>query len=383
MKAILVLQDGTVFEGKSIGAAGRCTGEVVFNTSMTGYQEMVTDPSYRGQILTFTYPLIGNYGANSQDIESSRAQAEGVVVKQLCREPSNWQSEFGLEEFLKEQGVVGIEGVDTRALTRQLRTHGVMMGTISTEETPEQARERLRGAPDYGMIDFCKQVSTPSPYQWNASWEPGRGQAELQFGASCRVVVVDFGVKFNILRILAELGCETVVVSCDSTAKEILRFEPDGVVFSPGPGDPALLSYGIKTIEALMKREDLPLFGICIGHQLMGWALGSRTFKLKFGHRGANHPVKHLATGKVSITSQNHGYAVEEEGLKGSGAVPSHINLNDGTIEGLDHAGLPVFSLQYHPEASPGPRDERDLFGKFLRLVVRHASERQGKPLPN
>jgi carbamoyl-phosphate synthase small subunit len=371
MKALLALEDGTVFEGESIGRAGRAVGEVVFNTSMTGYQEMLTDPSYRGQILTLTYPLIGNYGTNPTDFESAGVQVEGLVIKQLCDHPSNWQSVASLDDFLRQHGVIGIAGVDTRALTRRLRKQGVMMGAISSDETAEEALFRLRASPRYDDLDWVQRVSTRSPYQWSEDFRSGCSQARLSLESGPRVAVVDLGAKYNILRILSSHNCEVIVLPSTVSFEETMRFRPKGVVLSPGPGDPARLAGAIKTAEALLEHR-LPTFGICLGHQLLGWALGSRTFKLKFGHRGANHPVKEVATGVVSITAQNHGYAVEEEGLRGSGAIVSHINLNDGTVEGLDHRDLPVFSLQYHPEASPGPKDSRDLFAKFLRALENH-----------
>ena len=367
MKAILLLEDGTRFEGESIGCPGRCVGEVVFSTAMTGYQEMITDPSYRGQILTFTYPLIGNYGTASGDSESDRAQVQGIVVRELCEAPSNWRSESGAWEFLRKNGVVGIAGVDTRALTRVLRVRGVMMGAISTQDSTEELARLLRRTPNYGEIDFVAQVSTPRPYQFTADYEKGNVQAEFRFAEGPRVVVVDYGVKRNMLRSLLRLGCEVIVVPAGSTAQQVLALAPDGVVLSPGPGDPALLGYAIETLRGLLGKR--PVMGVCLGHQLMGWALGGKTFKLKFGHRGANHPVKDFASGRVYITSQNHGYAVDPDGLKGSEAQVTQINLNDGTVEGLDVPGLRAWSIQYHPEASPRPLDNGYLFEKFVQQL--------------
>lgn len=364
MKAILVLEDGTCFEGESIGATGRRIGEVVFSTAMTGYQEMITDPSYRGQILTFTYPLIGNYGTSPSDLESSDAHAEGIVVREICSTPSNWRSQAPLQAFLREHGVAGISGVDTRALTRRLRAHGVMMGGISTEDEPEELLERIRQATRYGEIDFVAQVSTPRPYQFTSETEAGSMQAELSFCSSPKVIVVDYGVKRNIMRSLLALGCQVIVVPAKMKADEILAMKPDGIVLSPGPGDPAALPYAIETVRGLLGKK--PVMGVCLGHQLLAWALGGKTFKLKFGHRGANHPVKDLDTGLVYITSQNHGYAVDPDSLKGSGAAVTQINLNDGTVEGLRHDELLAWSIQYHPEASPGPLDNGYLFEKFV-----------------
>jgi len=369
LKAILALEDGTCFEGVSVGATGRCVGEVVFSTAMTGYQEMITDPSYRGQILTFTYPLIGNYGTSSGDLESARPHAAGVVMRELCDAPSNWRSEGPLQTFLRENGVVGIAGVDTRALARWIRVHGVMMGAISTQDKPPELLERVKEAARYGDIDFVAQVSTPSPYQFTAVTEAGSRQTELPLSESPRIVVVDYGVKRNIMRSLLRLGCEVMVVPAKMSAEAILALRPNGIVLSPGPGDPATLPYAMETVRRLIGRK--PIMGVCLGHQLLGWAMGGRTFKLKFGHRGANHPVKDLESGRVYITSQNHGYAVDPDSLKGGAAVVTQVNLNDGTVEGLRHTELPVWSIQYHPEASPGPLDNGYLFDKFVQELAR------------
>ncbi|HLI47457.1 MAG TPA: glutamine-hydrolyzing carbamoyl-phosphate synthase small subunit [Chthonomonas sp.] len=367
-KAILVLEDGTVFEGESLGAGGYTTGEVVFNTGMTGYQEILTDPSYAHQIVTLTYPLIGNYGINPDDFESRKVQASGLVVHEVSETPSNWRAEWNLHDFLKERGIVAISKVDTRALTRALRIRGVMMGTISTEETPQQALERLRSAPRYESADLTRLVTTEQPYRWH----PG-DKAPSPFDsptaareARWRLALIDCGVKYNILRNLAALNCQVTVYPCTATASEILRENPDGIVLSPGPGDPAHLGYIVDTVRALAERK--PIMGICLGNQLLGCAFGSRTFKLKFGHRGSNHPVKDLQSGRVYITSQNHGYAVDPDKLR-DGMEVAQINLNDGTVEGLRHRELPIFSIQYHPEASPGPNDSANLFRKFIEIL--------------
>lgn len=365
-KSILVLSDGTTFEGESLGASGTTLGEAVFSTCMTGYQEMLTDPSFAGQLLTMTYPLIGNYGVAPQDFESRGVQVAGFIIKHLCDHPSNWRKVGSLDEFLGGHGVVGIRGVDTRMLTKHLRVRGVMTGAISTEATPAELLKTIEGSPDYGLMDFVRRVSVDKPYVW-------QGQT-LDHGASAvgesdrrHVALVDFGVKYNIMRSLASRGLKVTVYPCDYPAEEILDTDPDGIVFSPGPGDPARLDYALQNVRKCIGRK--PIMGICLGHQLLGRAFGSETFKLKFGHRGGNHPVQDLVTGRVYITSQNHGYAVDPDGLKGSGAEVAHVNLNDGTVEGLRHEELPIFSVQYHPEASPGPRDSGYLFNQFLEIV--------------
>ncbi len=367
MRAILVLEDGTVFEGQSIGRAGRTLGEVVFDTAMVGYQQCLTDPSLRGQILTFTYPLIGNYGANSEDFESSICQAAGVVVREACEEPSNFRSEGKLGGFLQEQGVVGIAGVDTRALTRKLRTVGVMMGAISTDESADEVLRRIKESPSYGDIDLVEQVSTPTPYEWQPGLTSGRSQPRMDFEDRLKIVCMDYGIRESILRNLHALGCRCIVMPCKATAEQVLEQKPDGVLLSPGPGDPKRLTYAVECVKGLV--EEVPIFGICLGNHLLATALGGTTFKLKFGHRGGNHPVKDLKTGRVTITSQNHGYAVDAQSVQGTGAVVSRINLNDDTVEGLECESLRAFSIQYHAEASPGPLDSRGIFKQFVDRI--------------
>ncbi len=355
-QAFLALQDGSIYHGYTFGAQADAIGEVVFCTSMVGYQEMLTDPSYAGQILVPTYSLIGNYGINGQDIESDRIQVQGFVVREQCLEPSHYLCRETIDQYLEKSGIPGLYGVDTRALTHRLRSYGVMMGIIANNKTPQQALEELRKAPDYGTIDFVKQVSTITPYTWQ------RKNAAPKY----HIIALDCGLKFNILRILNRLGCNVTVVPCTTSAKEILALKPDGIVLSPGPGDPELLDYIVVTIRELIDKK--PIMGICLGNQLIARAFGGRTYKLKFGHRGGNHPVRELATGRVYITAQNHGYAVDAATLK-DGLEVTHVNLNDGTVEGLQHKELPIFAIQYHSEASPGPWDSTYLFDRFLEMI--------------
>jgi carbamoyl-phosphate synthase small subunit len=371
-KAILVLEDGSIYEGHSFGAETTMHGEVVFSTSMTGYQEMLTDPSYAGQILVPTYPLIGNYGINESDFESRQIQVRGFAVREYCSRPSHWQSTRTVHEFLLAYGIPGISGIDTRAVTRRLRSSGVMMGIITSEMTAEEASKELKSLPKYDFTDFVHQVSTEKAYDWqsnaptNVTLTPQSLPGSSATHQSIRILVIDYGLKYNILRILSQLGCQVSAIPCTASAKDVLASNPDGIVLSPGPGDPALLGDITSTVREFMGRK--PLMGICLGHQLMGKALGAQTFKLKFGHRGGNHPVRDLATGKVYITAQNHGYALNAETMEG-GLEVSHINLNDGTVEGLRHRDLPILSIQYHSEASPGPMDNMYLFERFLEMV--------------
>ncbi|MBI4199060.1 MAG: glutamine-hydrolyzing carbamoyl-phosphate synthase small subunit [Chloroflexi bacterium] len=358
--AYLVLEDGSVFAGEPFGAPGTAVGEVVFNTSMTGYQEILTDPSYAGQMVVATYPLIGNYGINDQDVESERVQVAGYVVRHHARHPSHCHSASTVDAYLASQGVPGLSGVDTRAITRKLRSQGVMMGCLTTELTPEEAGERLRQAPRYGAVDYVQAVSTKARYEWDGTG--GAGGRDDAY----HIVVTDCGLKYNILRHLRARGCRVTAVPVSTSAQAILALRPHGVLFSPGPGDPALLGYAVEVVRGLLGRT--PVFGICLGHQLLARALGAQTFKLKFGHRGGNHPVQDVATGRVSITAQNHGYAVDPKTLPPELEV-SHVNLNDGTVEGIAHRQLPVMGIQFHSEAAPGPWDNEYLFDRFLSMV--------------
>ena len=359
-RASLVLEDGSVYQGYSFGAADSTCGEVVFNTSMTGYQETLTDPSYAGQIVVPTYPLIGNYGTNEWDFESNKIQVRGFVVREECSKPSHYLSSWTLDEYLAESGISGIHGVDTRAITRRLRTAGVMMGMIAYDITPQQALEELELLPDYDSIDFARQVATDTTYQYQP--EP----AGLSSVPTCHIVVLDCGLKYNILRLLSRMGCSITVVPCTLSADAILALKPDGILLSPGPGNPEVLDYIVGTVRQLVGKK--PMMGICLGNQLIARAFGASTFKLKFGHRGANHPVRDLSDGRIYITAQNHGYAVDPDSFK-DGLEITHINLNDGTVEGLRHQELPIFSIQYHSEASPGPLDNTHLFEKYLEMV--------------
>ncbi|MGE5551641.1 MAG: glutamine-hydrolyzing carbamoyl-phosphate synthase small subunit [Bacteroidota bacterium] len=351
----LGLEDGTVFAGRAFGAEGGTGGEVVFNTGMTGYQEILTDPSYAGQIITMTYPLIGNYGVNEEDNEAERPAAKGLIVREWCRTPSNWRAGGTVNAFLKRYGLIGLEGIDTRALTKRLRSHGTMRGFLTTTAmTAEELTARARAVPDLSGQNFIDQVTVKAPYT-----VPGAGP---------RIVLVDFGAKRNIVRALAGAGLEVVVVPARASASEIVALRPAGLMLSNGPGDPVDVPYAVETVRALLGK--FPIFGICLGHQVLGLAVGGRTYKLKFGHRGGNHPVKDLRTGRVYITSQNHGFAVDAASLPADVAV-SHVNVNDGTVEGLRHLKLRAWSVQYHPEAAPGPTDSAYLFGELAEVLAR------------
>ena len=390
--AYLVLQDGSVFQGRAFGAPigtnGPAVGEVVFNTSMTGYQEMLTDPSYAGQIVMPTFPLVGNYGINDGDVESRKVQVAGFVVREEWHEPSHYDSAHTLDQYLVSQGVTGLSGVDTRAITRRIRSQGVMMGTLTTGPLAE-ALKSVRSLPAYDAVNFVERVTVGEGYAWplpdagasiaertsaravtqeDTQNPPAfrEAQGERLSAAGRRIAVVDCGVKYNILRLLAARGCQVRVLPATATADEVLAMDPNGVVFSPGPGDPVHNVATVETAKALIGR--LPVLGICLGHQVVAMAMGARTYKLKFGHRGGNHPVQELETGLVSITAQNHGYAVADDGLPPE-LVVTHRNLNDGTVEGLRHRDAPVLTIQYHSEASPGPRDNEYLFDRWLEMV--------------
>jgi carbamoyl-phosphate synthase small subunit len=363
-KAILLLEDGTVFEGRSFGAKGVATGEVVFNTSMTGYQEITTDPSYYEQILTMTYPMIGNYGTNTLDWESRKVFCSGFIVKENCPLPSNWRNEKTFSDYLKENKVVGLEGIDTRKLVRHIRNEGAMRGIISSSELNiDKLKKKLAQYPGLVGRDIVKQVTFGKAYAWDKGVVDVVADKELKPAKKYKVVALDYGIKENILRLLVSNGCKVQVMPADATAKEILAKKPDGIFLSNGPGDPAAVTYAVNTIRDLLGK--LPIFGICLGHQLLGLALGGKTYKLKFGHRGANHPVKNLDTNAIEITSQNHGFCVDIDSLAGKNVELTHINLNDNTLEGLRCKKLKAFAVQYHPEASPGPHDSQYLFNQF------------------
>jgi len=366
MKALIALEDGSIFEGESFCGEGEIFGEIVFNTGMTGYQEILTDPSYKGQIVTMTYPLIGNYGINREDMESAKIQVEAFLIKEYNAIPSNFRSSGTLAEFLSKQNILGVEGIDTRALTRHLRVAGAMKGVVSTQDLdPASLIAKVKNSPGLVGRDMVREVTCSGPYLWS----PEGPIAATSFPAAdlCRIVTIDYGLKYNQLRLLAERGCSILVVPATSSAKEILGLQPDGIFLSNGPGDPAGIPGVVETIRELLGRK--PVFGICLGHQLLGLAYGGTTYKLKFGHRGSNQPVKDLTTGKVEITSQNHGFCVDMDSLDKTAVEVTHINLNDNSVEGMRHLKFPAFSVQYHPENAPGPHDSIYLFDRFLDMI--------------
>jgi len=357
MNAVLALEDGKIYKGKSFGAAGERYGEVVFNTSMAGYQEILTDPSYKGQIVTMTYPLIGNYGINDEDVESYKPFVEGFVVKEYSKIASNWRATKSLGEYLKENNIIGIEGVDTRSLTLHIREAGAMKSALSTVDMDENSLvNKAKSSPRLEGRDLVKEVITQKGYEWN-----NKGKF--------KVIALDCGIKYNMLRELAKNDCKVTVLPATASSKEILDHKPHGVLLSNGPGDPAALPYIVKTVEELIGK--VPIFGICLGHQMLGQAFGGKTYKLKFGHHGGNQPVKDLKTGKVAITVQNHGFCVDIDTLNKKDIEITHINLNDKTLEGMRHKKLPIFSVQFHPECAPGPHDAAYLFGIFAKMMKR------------
>ncbi|MCX5816129.1 MAG: glutamine-hydrolyzing carbamoyl-phosphate synthase small subunit [Proteobacteria bacterium] len=382
MKALIALEDGTIFEGKSCGIEGEKEGEIVFNTSMTGYQEIMTDPSYKGQIVTMTCPLIGNYGINNEDVESSSPKVEGFIIRELSRITSNYRATDDLANYFIKHNIIAVEEVDTRALTRHIRAKGAMKGIISTTDLdPTSLIKKAKASKGIVGIDLVKEVTCKEPYDWNNDEDiQGSGVRVQGFlnpqsrvpACGCqnpqlKVVVMDFGVKLNILRMLGKVGCHVAVVPAHTKADDILAMECDGVLLSNGPGDPEGIPYAIGEIKKLLGK--IPIFGICLGQQLLGLAYGGKTYKLKFGHRGANQPIKELDTGKIYIASENHGFAVDMDSIKHEPVRATHINLNDNTIEGIEHEAYPVFSVQYHPEASPGPHDSYGLFAKFKEMM--------------
>ena len=377
-KSKLVLENGTAFTGTTFGAEGETIGEVCFNTGMTGYQEILTDPSYCGQLITMTYPHIGNYGVNPEDVESNKIQAAGFIVREETVVPSNFRSTQSLGDYLREQKIVGIQNIDTRMLTRIIRDEGAMNGIISTTELNEKLLfKKVKAAPSMNGMDLAKVVSCAESYAWRQEKGDRSRENELQSNGSStyslpltsqsfQIAAIDYGIKHNILRLLESYGCSITVFPATATADEILKINPDGIFLSNGPGDPAAVTYAIETVKELLGKKSI--FGICLGHQILALALGATTYKLKFGHRGCNHPVKNIETGKVEITSQNHGFAVDPETLQNNVKV-THTSLNDETIEGLRCTNVSAFSVQYHPESSPGPHDSRYLFEEFIKLM--------------
>lgn len=378
MKALLALEDGRTFTCRSFTGPGETSGEVVFNTSMTGYQEVLTDPSYRGQMVTMTYPLIGNYGVTPEDTESDRIQVSAFIIKEYQDYPSNFRSTGSLADYLKESGILGVDELDTRALTRHIRKAGSMRAVISTEDLdPESLVKKANAIPSMEGCDFVKDVTCKKAYRWNGK-EPYFLPEKTVLDSSIwmrkdkhSVVAFDFGIKYNIIRCLEKAGCEVIVVPATTSAETVKAMKPDGVFLSNGPGDPEPVTYAIETVKELLDYK--PLFGICLGHQILSLALGGKTYKLKFGHRGGNQPVQNLNTKKVEITSQNHGFAADMDSMKDKNLEVAHINLNDNTVEGFKHKDLPVFGVQYHPEASPGPNDAEYLFDDFVKLMTEHS----------